>query len=140
MRKKRKVLHQGRDDKIYEKMESAYTMLKQKSTSQSERSECAIYGELIAKRLEKMEPSQRDYVMHEIDNVIYQAKPRFGHNRHYTSSFPSTPLNSTQTSLAASPTTSPSASYISTIQYSDPSSVEPHTEEQNTREFYESFI
>lgn len=98
-------------------MESAFNMLKQKSMSQSGRSECAIYGELIAKRLEKMEPSQRDYVTHEIDNVMDQATLNLGQNIHYTCTFPSTPLspNSSQTSLVSSPFPSPSVSHISII-------------------------
>lgn len=67
------------EDVILEKMDKAYDALTKRS-NQKENDECEIFGQLVAKRLQKMEQTERDYVMHEIENVIYQAKLRFSHN------------------------------------------------------------
>lgn len=130
-------------DIIYDRMENAYKMLKQQSMPKAtivERSKCTIYGELIAKRPEKMEPRERDHVMHEIDNVMYHAKMRFGENRGNTYPPTQSNINFSQSSHFTTPSLSfAHASPVSNMRYSNPPSVETYSEEQTTKEFYENF-
>lgn len=67
-------------------------------------------------RLEKLEPDERDYIMHQIDNVMYEAKMRFKKNS-YVITFASIQLNpnSSQTSYTAK--CSPSTSESTSMQY-----------------------
>lgn len=67
-------------------MDNAYNILKQQMSmpkATTERSGCVIFGELVAKRLEKLEPNERDYVMNEIENVMYRAKISFGKKKKF---------------------------------------------------------
>lgn len=155
--KKRNIQARERDDIIYDRMENAYKMLKEKSIPQlttRERSESAIYGELIGKRLEQMEPDERDYVMHQIDNVMFEAKMSFKKNRypstqvnpnlHATTTFPSAQLNRNTVQIlhVATPTPSPSTSTGTGIQYSEPSgpsSVETYIDGYSAKDYYECF-
>lgn len=68
------------EDVILEKMEKAYDVLTKKP-QQKEKDECEIFGQLIAKRLQQMEQNGRDFVMHEIENIMYHAKLRFNHHK-----------------------------------------------------------
>lgn len=99
-------------------MDNAYNLLKQRSVPKptTERSESAIYGELIGKRLEKLELDERDYVMHQIDNVTYEAKMRFKKNS-YVITFASTQLNPNSSQIPYTTTCSPSTSESTSMQY-----------------------
>ncbi|CAH0559439.1 unnamed protein product [Brassicogethes aeneus] len=57
------------------RQEEAYSVLQSLKKNANQRDEYDIYGELIAKRIRKLDENIRDQVMHEIDNVIFKAKP-----------------------------------------------------------------
>lgn len=61
------------EDIMFDKMDKLYDMLNIKKPPLSmEKDECDLFGELTAKRLQEMEQNQREYVMHEIENVMYK--------------------------------------------------------------------
>ncbi|XP_017768815.1 PREDICTED: uncharacterized protein LOC108556957 isoform X2 [Nicrophorus vespilloides] len=53
-----------KDDIFYDKLN--------KNLHLKEKDECELFGELTAIRLRKMDHNQREYVMHEIENVMYK--------------------------------------------------------------------
>lgn len=56
------------------RMDEAVTFLKNASGVKSEMDEYELYGQLLAKKLRKLDEHQRDLAMHEIDNVMFRAK------------------------------------------------------------------
>ncbi|XP_072391603.1 uncharacterized protein [Diabrotica undecimpunctata] len=62
-------------DIIYDKMENAYDIF-QKTSQLREKDECDLFGELVAKRLRALGQHERDYLMHQMENMMYQAKMR----------------------------------------------------------------
>lgn len=57
-------------------MDEAVTYLKNASSGgvKHEMDEYELYGQLLAKKLRKLDEHQRDLAMHEIDNVMFRAK------------------------------------------------------------------
>lgn len=56
------------------RMDEAVTYLKNAGGAQNEKDEYELYGQLLAKKLRKLDEHQRDLAMHEIDNVMFRAK------------------------------------------------------------------
>lgn len=56
------------------RMDEAVTYLKNAGGVKSEMDEYELYGQLLAKKLRKLDEHQRDLAMHEIDNVMFRAK------------------------------------------------------------------
>lgn len=58
------------------RMDEAVTYLKNASSGgmKHEMDEYELYGQLLAKKLRKLDEHQRDLAMHEIDNVMFRAK------------------------------------------------------------------
>lgn len=55
-------------------MDEAVTYLKNAGGVKSEMDEYELYGQLLAKKLRKLDEHQRDLAMHEIDNVMFRVK------------------------------------------------------------------
>lgn len=51
-----------------------------------EMDEYDLYGQLLAKKLRKLDEHQRDVTMHEIDNLMFRAKMQGSSQRSYSSS------------------------------------------------------
>ncbi|XP_063547989.1 uncharacterized protein LOC134755372 [Cydia strobilella] len=69
-------------------MDEAVTYLKKATTEKRDMDEYDLYGQLLAKKLRKLDEHQRDVAMHEIDNIMFRAKMQSGpsQSRSYSSS------------------------------------------------------
>ncbi|XP_030030580.2 uncharacterized protein LOC115447576 [Manduca sexta] len=75
---------------IYPKkqMDSTVNYLQCPTGEKRETDEYELYGQLLAKKLKKLDEHQRDIAMHEIDNIMFRAKMQSGPtpSRSYSSS------------------------------------------------------
>lgn len=55
-------------------MDEAVTCLKRVTTQKKDQDEYDLYGQLLAKKMRKLDERQRDLAMHEIDNIMFRAK------------------------------------------------------------------
>ncbi|XP_050510607.1 uncharacterized protein LOC126887243 [Diabrotica virgifera virgifera] len=69
MTKSSKIAQDTTDDKV----ENDYDIF-QEISQLTQKDEYDIFGELIAKRLRGLRQHERDYLMHEMENMMYQAK------------------------------------------------------------------
>lgn len=69
-------------------MDEAVTYLKKATSEKRDMDEYDLYGQLLAKKLRKLDEHQRDVAMHEIDNIMFRAKMQSGpsQSRSYSSS------------------------------------------------------
>lgn len=62
---------------LEKKIDEVYNILNastQREGNINAKDECAIYGELTASKLRKLDETTRDYVMNQIDNFLFKAK------------------------------------------------------------------
>lgn len=117
-------------------MEKAYIL--QNKGQAKEKDKYNIFGELVAKRLRTMELYERDYTMHAIENLMYQAKMRFPQSYQQHSHI--------QLNMSTVPYSNQSTvtSNLSTVPYSNSSSVaslvsNSTSDIESARDYYESF-
>lgn len=66
----------GLKNSVYPKkrIDDTITYAKSSDEFKAEMDEYDLYGQLLAKKLRKLDEHQRDLAMHEIDNVMFRAK------------------------------------------------------------------
>ncbi|XP_034828721.1 uncharacterized protein [Maniola hyperantus] len=72
---------------VYKRQLDTVNYVKDEKTK-TETDEYDLYGQLLAKKLRKLDEHQRDMAMHEIDNIMFNAKMQSGstQNRSYSTS------------------------------------------------------